>query len=254
MRRILTLGFIISMITGSALAASPAAFTEPVSDIEFVPVKGGCFKMGNNHGWDDTWDEKPEHEVCLTDFYLARFEVTQKQWQAVMGNNPARFKECGPTCPVESVSWLDIREFLKKLNKKSGKRFRLPTEAEWEYAARSGGKKEKFSGGNSPGSFGWYQDNSGNAIHPVGQKQPNGLGLYDMSGNVWEWVQDWHSPEYYSQSPRNNPQGPAKGLCRVVRGGSATTEANLVRTDHRRLNDPEGRFNLVGFRIAITAP
>jgi formylglycine-generating enzyme len=245
---------IISIIAASAVAAGLTTFSETVSGIEFVPVKGGCFKMGNNNGMYDTWDEQPEHEVCLSDYYLGRFEVTQRQWQSVMGSNPSRFKACGPNCPVESVSWLDIQAFLKRLNKKSGKRFRLPTEAEWEYAARSGGRKEKFAGGNSLGQLGWYQDNSGNVVHPVGQKQPNGLGLYDMSGNVWEWVQDWHSPEYYVQSPRNNPQGPAKGLCRVVRGGCIATEANLARTDHRRLNDPEERFNLVGFRVAVTAP
>jgi formylglycine-generating enzyme required for sulfatase activity len=211
--------------------------------------------MGNNYGYNDTWDEKPEHEVCLSSFFLGRFEVTQKQWQSVMGKNPSRFKECGPACPVENVSWLDIQEFLKRLNKKSNKHFRLPTEAEWEYAARSGGKKEKFAGGNSKlEALAWYQDNSGNRTHPVGQKQPNGLGLYDMSGNVWEWVQDWHGPEYYGQSPRNNPQGPASGLCRVVRGGCALTEVSLARTDHRRLNDPEGRFNMVGFRVVITSP
>ena len=166
---------ILILIASNSMATGPAAFREPISGIEFVPVKGCCFKMGNNYGMYDTWDEKPEHEVCLSDFYLGRFEVTQKQWQALMGNNPASFKECGPTCPVESVSWLDIQEFLKQLNKKSGKRFRLPTEAEWEYAARSGGRKEKFAGGNLLGPLGWYQENSGNVVHPVGQKQPNGL-------------------------------------------------------------------------------
>ncbi len=244
----------ILLLASSSLAAEPIPFKETVSGIEFVPVKGGCFRMGNDYGWEDTWDEKPEHDVCVSDFYLGRFEVTQKQWQAVMGNNPAKFKECGPDCPVESVSWLDIQKFMTRLNKRTGRHFRLPTEAEWEYAARSGGKKEKFAGGNAPGAFGWYQENSNNGIHPVGQKQPNGLGLYDMSGNVWEWVQDWHSPEYYSQSPRNNPQGPARGVCRVVRGGCIATEAALARTDHRRLNDPAERFNLVGFRAAITSP
>jgi formylglycine-generating enzyme required for sulfatase activity len=254
MIRILITLMLLSFIATSDCAAGPGSFREPLSGIDFVAVKGGCFRMGNNYGWDDTWDEKPEHEVCLSNFYLGKFEVTQKQWQALMGSNPARFKECGPDCPVESISWQDIQEFLKRLNKKSGKRFRLPTEAEWEYAARSGGRKERFSGGNSLSQLGWYQENSANVIHPVGQKQPNGLGLYDMSGNVWEWVQDWHSPEYYGQSLRNNPQGPAKGACRVVRGGCISTEAHLARNDHRRLNDPEGRFNLVGFRIAITSP
>ena len=245
---------IFFLMSTSAMAAGPVPFKEPASGIELVPVKGGCFKMGNDYGIYDTWDEQPEHEVCLSDFHLGTFEVTQKQWQAVMGNNPAKLKECGPDCPVESISWLDIQVFLKRLNKKSGKHFRLPTEAEWEYAARSGGKKEKYAGGNSLGQLAWYQDNSGNRIHPVGQKQPNGLGLYDMSGNAWEWVQDWHSPEYYAQSPKKNPQGPTDGVCRVVRGGCAVTESSLTRTDHRSLNPPEGRYNMVGFRIAITSP
>jgi len=244
----------VLMYAAFACAAPSAGVKEPVTGIELVPVKGGCFKMGNNFGWDDTWDEKPEHEVCLSDFYLGKFEVTQKQWQSVMGTNPSKFKECGPDCPVESVSWQDIQDFLKRLNKKNGTRYRLPTEAEWEYAARSGGKKEKFAGGNTLAPLGWYQDNSANRVHPVGQKLPNGLGLYDMSGNVWEWLQDWHSPDYYGQSPKKNPQGPTSGVCRIVRGGCALTEAYLARTDHRRLNDPEGRFNLVGFRIAVTTP
>src|SRR3989338_10514354 len=150
-----------------------------------VFIKGGCFQMGDTFGGGDT-DEQPVHKVCVDDFHMGKYEVTQKEWVDVMGTNPSHFKGCD-NCPVENVSWDDIQEYINKLNQKTGKKYRLPTEAEWEYAARSGGKNEKYAGGNNIDSVGWYDGNSGSKTHPVGQKQPNGLGLYDMIGNVLEW-------------------------------------------------------------------
>jgi formylglycine-generating enzyme len=144
-------------------------------------------------------------DVQDPDHSFGKYEVTQAQWEAVMGNNPAYFKQCGESCPVESVSWNDVQEFIKKLNQQTGKTYRLPTEAEWEYAARSGGKSEKYSGGNNVDSVAWYNGNSGKQTHPVGRKQPNGLGIYDMSGNVWEWVEDIYSNSAYRAHNRNNP-------------------------------------------------
>ncbi|HUV08617.1 MAG TPA: SUMF1/EgtB/PvdO family nonheme iron enzyme, partial [Spirochaetia bacterium] len=170
------------------------ALTDPIKAIDFVLIKGGCFQRGDTFG-DGRADEKPVRTVCVDDFYIGKYEVTQSQWQSVMGNNPSFFKKCGEKCPVEQVSWNDIQEFITKLNTKTGKKYRLPTEAEWEYAARSGGRKEKYAGTSSDielGKYAWYSANSGGSIHPSGQKQPNGLGLYDMTGNAWEWCQDWY--------------------------------------------------------------
>ncbi len=236
-----------------------------------VFVKGGCFQMGDTFGDGDS-EEKPVHEVCVDDFYMAKYEVTQKEWTAIMGNNPSEFENCD-TCPVEQVSWNDAQEFINKLNEKTtpsvpldkgglkdspltkGGRglYRLPTEAEWEYAARSGGKKEKYSGGNNLDSVGWYNENSGKKTHPVGQKAPNGLGLYDMTGNVWEWVNDWYDEDYYKSSPKNNPTGANSGQKRVFRGGSWGNNPRNTRAAYRNWNYPFVRDYLsYGFRCAMT--
>ncbi len=161
--------------------------------MEFVLVKGGCFEMGDTFG-DGADDEKPTYEACLKDFYLGKYEITQGQWKRVMGANPSNFKESDDH-PVETVSWNEAQEFIRRLNQMSGKNFRLPTEGEWEYAARSGGKREKWAGTSNETElqdYAWFGSNSGSRTHPVGQKRPNGLGLYDMSGNVSDWVGDWY--------------------------------------------------------------
>jgi len=189
-----------------------------LANILMSRVPGGCFQMGDTFG-DGDKDEKPVHEVCLDGFLMGKFEVTQGLWQAVMAENPAYFKK-GPGYPVETVSWEDVQIFLKALNAKTGKSFRLPTEAEWEYACRSGGKQQKYCGGENRDVLAWYKDNSGEMTHPVGQKAANGLGLYDMSGNVWEWVQDWYDKGYYGKSPGQNPTGASSGSGRDLRGGS----------------------------------
>jgi formylglycine-generating enzyme required for sulfatase activity len=194
------------------------------------------------------------HEVCVSDYYIGQYEVTQRQWQEVMGNNQSYFKNCDD-CPVEEVSWNDVQQFIQKLNAKTGQRFRLPTEAEWEYAARSGGKSEKWAGTSNEASLGqyaWYSANADGKTHPVGQKQANGLGLYDMTGNVWEWVQDWYGESYYGQSPRNNPTGPASGKHRVMRGGSWDDYGGIIRASVRGWHDPGDGDAHLGFRCAST--
>jgi formylglycine-generating enzyme required for sulfatase activity len=215
--------------------------------MEFVPVSGGCYQMGDTFG-DGVADEKPVHDVCVSDFYIGKYEVTQGEWEKVMGSNPSHFK--GSRNPVESVSWNDAQAFIEKLNARTGKKFRLPTEAEWEYAARSGGKGEKWSGSSAgPDAVGWYDKNSGITTHPVGQKQPNGLGLYDMTGNVWEWCADWYGESYYGSSPKNDPPGPASGTYRVLRGGSWFYIPVYVRTSARYWNYPGNRGSSYGFRV-----
>lgn len=221
--------------------------------IELVFVKGGCFQMGDTFG-DGEADEKPVHEVCVDDFSMGKYEVTQGQWKAIMGNNPSYFKDYGDTCPVEKVSWNDIQDFIQKLNSRTGKRYRLPTEAEWEYAARSGGKNEKYAGTNDNlDDYAWYTSNSGSKTHPVGQKRPNNLGLYDMSGNVWEWVQDWYDAGYYKNSPKNNPQGPSSGTSVVLRGGSWYDSPGFVRASYRLIGYPSGRFLSGGFGFRVVS-
>lgn len=232
------------------------ALTDPTKAIELVLVKGGCFPRGDTFG-DGQADEQPVQTVCVDDFYLGKYEVTQGQWQSVMGNNPSFFKACGEKCPVEQVSWNDVQAFITKLNARTGKRYRLPTEAEWEYAARSGGKKEKYAGTSSEaelGKYAWYSANSGGSVRPTGQKQPNGLGLYDMTGNVWEWCQDWYGENHYSHGSRKNPLGPATGTQRVLRGGAWIFEPAGSRASARYGLSPDSRGDLYGFRLSLPIP
>lgn len=226
-------------------------FTDLTTGMEFVLVKGGCFSMGSNDGGSD---ERPVHEVCVDDFYLGKFEVTQGQWQKVTGSNPSSFKK-DDDYPVESVSWDDTQLYLRQLNQKSSsKSFRLPTEAEWEYAARSGGQQEKYAGGDNVDAVAWYDKNSGRSTHPVGQKQANGLGLYDVSGNVWEWTGDKYDSDYYGQSPKQNPTGTSVSFFgRVYRGGSWNNEPGGVRSAVRSHDAPTTRYATLGFRLAFPA-
>ena len=243
-----------SMPPAPAAAVSPSGITyrDPVTGMDFILIKGGCFSMGDDDG---DREERPVHEVCVDDFYLGRYEVTQGQWKAVKGRNPSS-NDKSEMNPVEDLSWNDAQEFIKELNQKAGRAFRLPTEAEWEYAARSGGRKEKWSGTNNESeleAYAWFEKNSSRNTHPVGQKRPNALGLYDMTGNVWEWVGDWYDSSYYGESPKNNPSGPGRGSDRVFRGGSYEDGAKDLRTTKREKKSNRRSDDTLGFRLALPA-
>ena len=217
-----------------------------------VYVQGGTFTMGatGEQGSDADDDVKPAHSVTLSSYYIGKTEVTQELWQAVMGSNPSNFK--GDRKPVERVSWNDCQKFISKVNSLTGKKFRLPTEAEWEFAARGGIKSKgyKYSGSNTLADVAWNGDNSGYKTHDVGTKNPNELGLYDMSGNVWEWCNDWYGN--YSSSPSNNPTGPGSGAFRVCRGGSWDHGARYCRSSDRGNGTLVNRINNLGLRLCLS--
>ena len=216
-----------------------------------VYVEGGTFTMGatSEQGRNAESDEKPAHQVTLSSFSIGKYEVTQEEWQAVMGDNPSNFK--GAKRPVETVSWNKCQEFIRKLNAMTGKRFRLPTEAEWEYAARGGNRciGYKYSGSDNLDRVAWYDSNSGNTTHDVGQKSPNEIGLFDMSGNVREWCADWYGS--YKSNSQSNPGGPSSGSNRVYRGGSWLNNARRCRVSRRDFNTPGNSDYLLGLRLAL---
>jgi formylglycine-generating enzyme required for sulfatase activity len=255
-------------------------YKDPSLGMEFVYVQGGCYQMGDTFG-DGFTSEKPVHEVCVKDFALAKYDVTVSEFRkfTIATGYKTEAEEVGgcgvlngskwewdisrnwrnpgfnqdDSQPVVCVSWNDAESFINWLSKVSGTRYRLPTEAEWEYAARSGGKREKYAGGNDVNAVAWYYDNDGGTAHHVGTKQPNGLGLYDMSGNVLQWVQDWYDENYYHDSCRSNPQGPGSGHERVLRGGAWSDEPAYVRAARRSWKSPSHRGSLLGFRLALSA-
>jgi formylglycine-generating enzyme required for sulfatase activity/uncharacterized RDD family membrane protein YckC len=225
---------------------------DPHLGMEFVFAKGGEFKMGDVFN-DGNRDEKPVHEVRLDGFWIGKYLVTQGQWEAVMGGNPSQFKS-GNHYPVEQVRWYDVEEFVKRLNEKTKMNFRLPTEAEWEYAARSGGREEKWAGTSLESEideYAWFEFNSANKTHPVGEKKPNALGLHDMSGNVWEWVHDWYDKDYYHNSPMDNPRRLGQGEYKVIRGGNWESETLNLRTTGRWYSYPLQAHYGVGFRLVF---
>ena len=216
-----------------------------------VKVEGSTFTMGATpeQGNDAYEYERPAHQVTLSDYYIGRYEVTQKEWQAVMGDNPSKFY--GDNLPVDYVSWNDCQDFINKLNQLTGLKFRLPTEAEWEFAARGGkqSKSYKYSGSDNAKNIAWYEKNSGSKPHQVGTKEPNELGIYDMSGNVGEWCGDWYGR--YSSSAQTNPTGPSSGSSRVLRGGSWYSYAGSCRVSDRGSHFPSYRNNRSGFRVVL---
>ena len=237
--------------------AGPTAGESRVFDgIEFVWIPPGEFRMGSTSRHADS-DEKPVTRVRITrGFWLGKYEVTQRQWAAVMGSNPSHFKNCGGDCPVEEVSWNDVQEFIRKLNGRTGGRpYRLPTEAEWEYAARAETRTHTYAGditkprGNDPvlNRIAWYGENSGGRTHPVGGKAPNAFGLHDMLGNVWEWVGDRYGD--YPGGTVRDPVGPNSGSPRVNRGGSWFNSAGNCRSAHRGRISPGSRYLHLGFRL-----
>ena len=216
-------------------------------------VEGGTFMMGAPGDDSEATDrERPRHSVTIDNYYIAETQVTQELWQAVMGSNPSHFKG-DIHRPVETVSWDDCQEFIKKLNTITCRTFSLPTEAQWEYAARGGKKSKgyKFSGSNNLGDVAWYGGNSNITTHPVAQKQSNELGLYDMTGNVWEWCQDRFDSNYYANSPQNNPQGPSSGGARVLRGGDWGYDPERCRVSCRYDEDPDYPDCYFGLRLSL---
>ena len=217
---------------------------------EMVEVRGGTFRMGGTpeQGSVDC-DDKPVHSVTLSSFYIGKTEVTQALWKAVMGSNPSEFT--GDELPVEWVSWNDCQEFVRELNALTGLNFRLPTEAEWEFACRGGNNSRgyKFSGSNYIDNVAWYEDNSGSKTHPVATKLPNELGIYDMSGNVWEWCNDWYGG--YTSGAQYNPKGPYDGECRVFRGGGQSGLAWVCRSSRRCDLSPVKCLKGLGLRLAL---
>ena len=207
-----------------------------------VEVEGGTFKMGDN----SNLDSKPIHKVKLNGFAIGQTEVTQDLWKAVMGYNPCNPE--GAKLPIENVSWNDCQTFIQKLNQLTGQQFRLPTEAEWEYAARGGNlsKGYKYSGGNSIEEVAWFSDNSDYKLHVVAEKAPNELGIYDMSGNVYEWCQDWYGD--YSSEPVSNPTGPNSGEQRIYRGGCYSDAESMMIVAKR--NSWEPGVSISGLRLA----
>ena len=236
----------------SALPIQTETITVNGVSFKMVAVEGGTFTMGctDEQGNDCESDEKPAHQVTLSSFYIGETEVTQALWKAVMGTNPRFFE--GDNLPVACISWDDCQKFIKMLNELTGKKFRLPTEAEWEYAARGGNQSRgyKYSGSDNIDSVAWYDGNSGDDIHPVKTKEANELGLYDMSGNVWEWCQDWYGG--YTTMPQTDPRGPTTGSSRVLRGG---VYINCYASDcyvfFRHSNNPDVRHCSNGFRLVL---
>ena len=249
--------------------ASPESKPESEPLIEMVLVKGGTFTMGctPEQGSDCEDNEKPAHQVTLNDFYMGKYEVTQRQWREIMGSGIREHRDnedtklplygLGDSYPMHYVSWHDAQDFIGRLNEKTGRNYRLPTEAEWEYAARGGNKSRgyKYSGGNTLEEVAWYHENSGESggksnpvAHPVGTKKGNELGIYDMSGNVWEWVSDLYGD--YSGNPQLNPEGPSTGWLNVLRGGSWLYNARPERVSLRGNNGSINRSGHIGFRLA----
>ncbi len=229
----------------------PTVITVNSVSFKMIVVKGGTFTMGgtDEQGFDVLPNEIPTHSVTLNDFCIAETEVMQALWASVMGTNPSEFN--GYDRPVENVSWDDCQNFIEKLNQKTNLKFRLPTEAEWEYAARGGASSQRhtYSGNNELDSVGWYNDNSENKTHSVKSKGANELGIYDMSGNVGEWCSDWYGE--YDIENLTNPTGPLIGVLHVFRGGSFDSASDECRVSHRAYANPTNKSDSRGLRLVL---
>ena len=256
----------MAMLTLSCFAMAQQDYTETAFGINMrmIYVEGGTFTMGctSEQGGECESDESPARQTTVSSYYIGMLEVTQSQWEKVMGTTiyQQRNKEApgcdllgvGPEYPMYYVSWEEAKEFCARLSRQTGRTYRLPTEAEWEYAARGGKKSEgsKYSGGWSIGDVAWYGGNSGNSTHSCGTKRSNALGLYDMSGNVWEWCEDWYGSQYL-QYDSNNPKGAGSGSRRVARGGSWFNGAESCRVSSRDDLTPSNRYGSLGFRVVL---
>ncbi len=225
-------------------------FTNSIGQ-EFVLIPAGSFMMGSPENKQGRAAGDAQHQVTISKpFYMQKTEVTQGQWEKVMGNNPSENEDCGPNCPVRMVSWNDAQEFIRRLNKLEGtEKYRLPTEAQWEYSARAGTSTAYYWGDRMDGSYAWCAANADKS-HSVGQKNPNAWGLYDMTGNVLEWCEDWW--EDYPTGPITDPRGPDSGKARVFRGGSFNDAADACRIYLRYGGTPNFRYSCLGFRLAAT--
>lgn len=262
MKQLILYFFILISLTVAAQNDSPTSgtsanmpnvrtFTANGESFQMVEVEGGTFMMGATaEQAEPLMDEKPVHEVTLRSFFIGQTEVTQALWQAVMGSNPSDFT--GSKRPVENFNWDDCLKFISKLNALTGKHFRLPTEAEWEYASRGGNKSQgyMYSGSNNLNDIAWFEDNSDDATHNVATKQGNELGIYDMSGNVLELCSDWYGD--YQDKAQKNPKGSKKGLYRVVRGGSWLSKASKCRSSYRNSMSPDEGNASIGLRLALS--
>lgn len=244
------LATIVMALLGSFVLAAQNP-TRNILDIPMVVVAGGTFEMGGieTYGEQCYPDEFPKHTVTVDDYYIGQFEVTQELYKFVMGYNPSHF--VGDSLPVDNISWVDAKTFIHELNKMTGKQYRLPTEAEWEFAARGGRWSQdlNYSGSDDLNAVGWCDGNSGRRTHAVGTKAPNELDIYDMCGNVYEWCQDRYA--IYKADPQTNPQGPDFGKARVMRGGSWRSEARNCRNTYRSSEDYEARILNCGLRLAM---
>ena len=230
--------------TPATPVVAPTAPSRSSFEPDLVRIPAGCFQMGSPDGEEGRDSDERQHRVCVNSFEIGKYEVTQGQWQAVMGDNPSYFKH-GDDYPVEQVSWNDIQAYLQKLNARTGRKYRLPTEAEWEYACRGGVAGQRYCGGDAPDRLAWYNDSQ---THPVGRKAANGYGLYDLSGNVWEWTCSLYDKDYGGAESRcidNNTSGP-----RSLRGGSWFYSPAGVRSAYRNWGAPTNRYTTLGFRLA----
>ena len=244
---------VVSKTTHESVTALPndgKPYTDPITGMNFVFVPGGTFAMGDTFG-DGVEDEKPVHEVTLSAFYMATCPVTQAQWGSLMAENPSNF--VGPDHPVERVTLADVMTFIDKLNGVSAGalRFDLPSEAQWEYAARSAGKNQLYAGGQEPETVAWFDADNTGSIAAVGRKAPNGLGIYDMSGNVWEWCRDIYHPQAYRRHGKTDPLCTEGGTDRVIRGGSWHLDAWSARCSRRFRFDPELFGPALGVRLIL---